>query len=128
MHHLDRDAVHFRDRRIGAADREQRQQREIAEQRGERTVVHRLNHANASELTGASPRNTQGNGQCMMATPVKARIAITGAEFHRLLEQRRRHLGDHRDQQAGGGGGDAGENAAERFEIAEARIQAPPAR
>src|ERR1035437_6208160 len=83
MHHLDGNAVHFRDRRIGAADREQRQQREIAGERGERGRVHRLNHAKAT-LNGASPRNTQGSGQCMSATPVKARIANTGAEFQRL--------------------------------------------
>src|SRR6266849_2043145 len=87
MHHLDRDPVHFRDRRIGAADREQRQQREIAEQRGERTVVHRLNQAKAT-LTGARLTNTHGSGQCMMATPMNAKIAITGPEF-----QRERNIG-----------------------------------
>ncbi len=59
----------------------------------------------------------------MRATPTKARIANTGAEFQPLEKQRRRHLGDHGDQQADGGGGDAGENAAQRLKIAEALVQ-----
>src|SRR5262245_37515012 len=83
MHHFDSDAMHFRNSRIGTADREQGQQRKIASQRDQRVVIHRFTHANAM-LAGASTTNTQGSGHCMMATPVNAAIAMNGAQSHRL--------------------------------------------
>src|SRR5262245_56040952 len=83
MHHINGDAMHFRNCRIGTADREQRQQREIAEQRDERIFVHRLIHASAT-LMGASTAKTSGNGHCMIATPTNAAIAISGAQSQRL--------------------------------------------
>ena len=35
-------------------------------------------------LTGARTRNTIGSGQCMMATPMKPRMAIAGGQPNRL--------------------------------------------
>src|SRR5262245_26652578 len=83
MHHLDRNAMHFRNRRVGAADRKQRQQRKVAGQRDQRIVIHRFNHASAM-LIGATTINTHGNGHWMIATPMKAAIATRGAQSQRL--------------------------------------------
>src|SRR3978361_255881 len=83
MHDLYRNAVHFRDGGIGAANCKQGQGRKIDKECGERAIVHRLNQAKTM-LIGASTANTQGSGHCVKATPAKARIAITGAEFQRL--------------------------------------------
>ncbi len=51
--HLDRNAMHFGHGGIGAADRKQRHQREIAGKRQQRVVLHRRNHAIAM-LSGTS--------------------------------------------------------------------------
>src|SRR6185295_6095880 len=83
VHHIDGDAMHFRNCRVGAADCEQRQQREITEQRDERVFVHRLIHARAM-LIGASTAKTSGSGHCMIATPTNAAIAMSGAQSRRL--------------------------------------------
>src|SRR5262245_6502149 len=83
MHHINGNTVHFRNCRVGTADREQRQQREIAEQQDERIVAHRLIHARAM-LMGASTTKTSGSGHCMIATPTNAAIAMSGAQSQRL--------------------------------------------
>ena len=122
MHHLNRNAMHFRNRRVGAANRKQRQQCKIAGQRDQRVVIHRFTHANAM-LTGASTANTNGSGHCMMATPIKAAIATRGAQSQRLRNNRCSHFGDHRDKQADSSGRDAGEDTAKHFKVAETRIE-----
>ena len=74
-------------------------------------------------LTGTSTASTQSSGQRM--TPIAA--AMREHDERRRpelrLEQRHRHFRRGRDQQAGGGGRDAGQHAAQRIDVAILRIE-----
>src|SRR6516225_8225012 len=84
MLNIDRVAVHFRNDRIAAADREQRCDGEEGGQREERPTLgfHRripaLRNA-APMLTGTITSRTSGNGQCRMPMAAKVATAMTGA-------------------------------------------------
>ena len=129
MLHVDGEAVHFRHGRIGAADREQRQQREVAGEHGQLPAVglHRgLQYWFATAramLTGATMTSTSGSDHCITPTAAQVNSAMSGPTTARVLEQRRRHFRDGCRDQPGGGRRHAGEHMAHRRQIAEAGIQ-----
>ena len=71
---VDDEAMHFRHRRIAAADGEQRQHAEEPGERQQRAVpgIHSRTHASAM-LTGTMTASTSGSGHCM--TPIAAKVA-----------------------------------------------------
>ena len=93
---VDRDAVHFRDRRIGAADREQRQQREIAEQRGERVSSFIALHP-PGERDAERRQHEEDVRQRPMhdGNADESEMREDRRRIPSLQKHRRRHLGDH---------------------------------
>ncbi len=93
--HLDREAVHFRDGRVGAAHREQRHEREMAGQRRERAPV--VFHGRVcacrdqatAMLRGTSSASAQCSGQRSTPTVAKVASAISGAIARRSLKRGR---------------------------------------
>src|ERR1700743_2851647 len=85
MLHVDRKAVHFRDGGITAADSEQRQHREKAGQREQRTAVGLHRRAQATPmLTGTITASTSGKGHCITPMATKVAMAISGPTTARL--------------------------------------------
>src|SRR6185312_4119108 len=82
VHHVDRDAVHFRNDRGAAADGKHRERCERRGQFGEYVPAHagpRFSQAMAM-LTGVSTTNTTGSGKRRIATPTKAASTTMGAQ------------------------------------------------
>src|SRR6266566_169551 len=71
--------MHFRHRRIGAANGEEREQREMPGQRPEDSfVLHRRSHHASAIESGARTRSTHCSGQRSRPMATKQATAITG--------------------------------------------------
>jgi len=88
--HIDGEAVDFRNRGFGAADREQRGQREKSRKSQERAAVafHARRQATAA-LAGTMASRTKASGQCRMLIARNVASAIAGPATARFLKSGR---------------------------------------
>ena len=78
---LDRVPMHFRDHRIGAAEREQRHDRELHREREQDVGIglHRRLHQASAMLSGASTSSTSSSGQRISPMATAVAISTNGA-------------------------------------------------